>query len=248
MERRTEEEGTYRVLPDRARPCVWMVAGFLSYRLCDRDFDCENCPLDAAIRGSPPIQSPAAAQSTGAPPAWEIRDGLHYHPVYGWVANSAEGSLRWGLDGLIARLLDRVSAVVLPAVGTNLVRGQVACWVMDDGELVPLRSPVSGGVVRTNGAVQRDPTLVTRAPYDQGWLVEVNAPDGVAAQPGLGGAEKRRAEAEKQMARIYRVAMGYLHIDQAVGPTQQDGGERLTDLRRMLGRSRYHRLVMSVLR
>lgn len=35
-------------------PCIWMSAGLLSYRLCDREYDCEHCPLDAALRGAPP--------------------------------------------------------------------------------------------------------------------------------------------------------------------------------------------------
>ena len=30
--------------------CVWVTAGVLNYKLCDRDFDCEHCPLDAALR------------------------------------------------------------------------------------------------------------------------------------------------------------------------------------------------------
>jgi len=37
----------------RAAPtCVWMDAGVLTYRLCDRDFDCAHCPLNAALRGT----------------------------------------------------------------------------------------------------------------------------------------------------------------------------------------------------
>jgi hypothetical protein len=34
--------------------CVWMRAGVIRFWLCDRDFDCENCPLDAALRGTRP--------------------------------------------------------------------------------------------------------------------------------------------------------------------------------------------------
>ena len=30
--------------------CVWMRAGVIRFWLCDRDFDCDNCPLDAALR------------------------------------------------------------------------------------------------------------------------------------------------------------------------------------------------------
>lgn len=34
-----------------AQACVWMEAGVIRFWLCNRDFDCERCPLDAALRG-----------------------------------------------------------------------------------------------------------------------------------------------------------------------------------------------------
>lgn len=36
--------------------CIWMLAGVLTYRLCDRQYDCEHCPLDAALRETAPSQ------------------------------------------------------------------------------------------------------------------------------------------------------------------------------------------------
>lgn len=37
-------------LTDQA--CVWMRAGVIRFWLCDRNFDCDHCPLDAALRGT----------------------------------------------------------------------------------------------------------------------------------------------------------------------------------------------------
>ena len=245
MERRSDEEGTFRVLPSGARPCLWMLAGLLSYRLCDREYDCERCPLDAAIRGAP--RAPDAGIAV-TPPAWGIRDGLSYHPVYGWIVPGAGRRVRWGVDGWTAQLLERVTAVILPAVGTRLLRGKVACWATVEGSLVPLRSPLSGEVARTNRALQADPMLMTHSPYDAGWLLDVEADDGSAATRRWIGARERRERAAKQTRRMHRSALGYLHAGQEIGPTAPDGGVVLSDLRRMLGPSRYHRLVVSVLR
>ncbi len=30
--------------------CVWMLAGVVDYKLCDRDYECERCPFDRALR------------------------------------------------------------------------------------------------------------------------------------------------------------------------------------------------------
>jgi glycine cleavage system H lipoate-binding protein len=262
MQRRSESDGTHRVLPDRAQPCVWMVAGLLTYRLCDRDYDCEHCPLDEGIRGSQPAPAAGAEPEIAATapelpqasPAWGVREGRVYHPAYGWVSATAEGRLRWGVDALIAQLLDRATAVILPAEGTRLVQGAIGCWVMDDGELMPLRSAVTGTVASTNHVVQRDPALMTHSPYDAGWLVEIESreegegADPFGGQQGLVPPEVRRKSAGLRMERFQRAAMSYLHMHKEVGVTAQDGGERATDWRALLGRSRYHRLVSSVLR
>lgn len=41
-----------RQLTDSA--CVWMRAGVIRFWLCDRNFDCDNCPLYAALKGARP--------------------------------------------------------------------------------------------------------------------------------------------------------------------------------------------------
>ncbi|MDY0082451.1 MAG: hypothetical protein RBR74_04655, partial [Ignavibacteriaceae bacterium] len=30
--------------------CIWMTSGVIDYKLCDNNFDCENCPFDKVIR------------------------------------------------------------------------------------------------------------------------------------------------------------------------------------------------------
>jgi glycine cleavage system H protein len=226
-----------------------MIAGLLTYRLCDRCYECDRCPLDAAIRGVELAPLPTRAAEIPAPPvSFGIRDDRRYHPAYGWVQTLDGDRLRWGIDGLMARLFDRITSVVLPAPATELTRGQIACWLVDDGELIPLRSPVTGKVARTNQAVQRDPGLMASSPYDEGWLVELRGAGPAADQAGLCGAAERRETAARQMAKINRATLNRLHVDPRVGPTAADGGERLTDIRRILGTRRYHRLVQAVLR
>lgn len=248
MERGPEHESDFQMLPDSSLPCVWMQAGVLTYRLCDRGYDCEHCPLDTALRGIEPATA-VMPLATAAPPApWVIRDDRRYDLAGGWVADAADGHLRWGIDGFAAGLLDRITSVVLPVAGAVLERGRTACWVADDGELLPLRSPLSGTVIRTNQAAQRDPTLVMTSPYEAGWLVEVRSSQPLGELPGLLSPESRRGAAVRQLTKLRRAAGRRLGVEPGVGPTAADGGERLTDLRRILGTRRYHRLLLTILR
>ena len=248
MDRGSGSKGDFPVLPAGSLPCVWMLAGVMTYRLCDRTYDCERCPLDAGMRGVRLAPELEAVEAPVAPLPWGLRDDRRYDPVGGWVEAVDGNRFRWGLDGLLARLFDRPTSVVLPAVSTDLEQGQVACWLEDDGELIPLPAPVSGRVLQTNPAVQRNPGLITALPYDDGWLVEMRGRGPLRDQPGLCGVTARRESAAGQMVRLQQAALRAVHDEAWVGPTAADGGQRITDLRRMLGTRRYHRLILSILR
>lgn len=242
-----DSRADFSVLPPAAEPCVWMLAGVLTYRLCDARYDCERCPLDAAIRGvksgpRDPIAVPGASS-----PGWGIRDDRRYHPAFGWVLELEGNRFRWGIDGFMVRLYDRITSIVLPASGTQLTQGQIACWIVDDSELVPLRCPASGRVTLTNQAAQRDPSLVLSSPYEKGWLVEMQSEGGLAGQAGLCDAAARRDGAARQLARFHRSALRHVRGDEETGLTAADGGERLTTIRRILGTRRYHRLILTAL-
>ncbi len=52
-EKRASLEATgAQVVPAGESRCVWMLAGVLTCWLCDRDLECDGCPLDAALRHS----------------------------------------------------------------------------------------------------------------------------------------------------------------------------------------------------
>lgn len=61
-----------------------MAAGLIAYRLCDREFDCERCPLDIALRR-------ASAEPPGRAPAG---DGRGASPTIGATRRAISGSGR----------------------------------------------------------------------------------------------------------------------------------------------------------
>ncbi len=231
-----------------ALPCVWMTAGMVAYKLCDREFDCEHCPLDLALRG-PQRRVPAGApvqEGTAGP--FEFQADRLYHPAHLWALPVGESRLRLGLDAFAVRLLDRISAVVLPQAGHRIERGLTACWVMDEAQTIPLRSPVSGIVREGNLTAQEHPALVGQSPYDRGWLLEVSIEGPAKELKGLLCAEEMRDLGVEHLRRLHQDASRLCAEDARVGTTLADGGIRLAELRRILGAARYHQLVLGYLR
>ncbi len=50
----------YPLIPEGENKCVWMKTGLVSYKLCDKNYHCDACPFDRAMRNG---GSDAASES-----------------------------------------------------------------------------------------------------------------------------------------------------------------------------------------
>lgn len=229
------------MLPPDALPCVWMTAGLVAYKLCDRAYDCEHCPLDTALRGA--TTPPSRGERGRHQPMWVFRPDRQYHTKHGWVLRLDDRRVRYGLDVFAARLLSHISQVVLPTPKTRVCRGEAACWVKDAEELIPLAAPISGIVGKVNHQVQTLPHSICGSPYDDGWLLEILHDQDPTEDESLLGAVRMQVQSNRQLGLLRAQAARYLPHDRTVGPTLLDGGELVKDLWRVLGSQRYHDLV-----
>lgn len=247
MARAHRSNGTRRLVGGEAQPCVWMTARLLAYKLCDRDYDCEHCPLDAALRGAAELPRPLETLRLHMA-AWTFPSDRLYHAGHLWAKALAGDRVRCGLDAFAARLVAPVVSVVLPAVNSRVIRDRVGLWLSQPDELVPLCAPLSGIVIGRNAALLRDPSPAVEDPYGEGWLVEVRCRPGLASQRDLIDAAAMRELARNQADRIrQRAARRAAHGRHEVGATAADGGEPLIDLRHALGEADYRRVVQRFL-
>lgn len=222
-------------------PCIWMSAGLVSYKLCDRAFECERCPLDLALSGAG--RPPERIADLGSV---EFPDGLAYTPGHTWLSPAAgEGStrFRFGVDALAALLAGRTAGFRPDGDGELVAAGEpLGTLRVDAGELA-LSAPITCRVRRPNVDLEGNPTLTAREPYGRGWLVEVAAEraEDVGAMLRPEAALERAALDLRHFRR--RLALELLADPDDVGPTLADGGARLTDLRLLLGAEAYLRLL-----
>jgi glycine cleavage system H protein len=231
--------GSQGAVTDPTLPCIWMTAGVLAYRLCDRQYDCDRCPLDAALRGAVRPQPGEPAEGAGL----TFPADRHYHRGHGWIRPDDDGTVLFGVDALAARLLAPAGSIVLPAEGAELTEGGAACWVREDGEMIPVQAPVSGVVLAVNTEAQQDPSLLLHSPYDRGWLLRIRLSHPGSAHADLvDGAEAAR-RANDVLSRIRDRAVREAADATLMGVTLADGGDVLLGLRRVLGAERYARLI-----
>jgi glycine cleavage system H lipoate-binding protein len=242
---------SHRVLPDSARPCLWMSAGIVTYRLCDRDFDCERCALDAALRRESPVVAEHEALQIPGRELGDFPDDRRYTPGHSWV-RVAQGQdprlLRFGLDAFAAAIIGRCGGVTSSPAGTVLARGETVCLIDLGIGTLSVGVPAGGTLVEGNRRLQEQANRLVTAPYADGWIADLQAVD-VAELDDLMPAEKARAEARFDLQRFRRRVAMQLLVDDAgrVGRTLADGGELLTDLRQMLGGPMYLEMLRELI-
>lgn len=222
-----------RVLPilgtsQTAQTCVWMDAGALAYRLCDRGYACEHCPFDAAMRRDPravlpesPREGTEALHPQVAP--WTFPPDRLYAEGHCWLQVVRGGHVRAGADAFAARLLSPARHIIPPKAGETLRRGGALCLFAIAGGQLPLLTPVTGRVICWNTGLDQTPSLVATDPYASGWLAELTI-EQPADLDALLTADAARGRAELDVRRLRReVAFHLLSGDGGGAPGVEDG-------------------------
>ena len=162
--------------------CLWMDAGVVDYKLCDRAYDCEQCLFDEVLHGNPTKGSRVALQeqiplSSACVLGCEIASGLFYDHGHTWSRVEEGGIIRLGVDDFGQRLLGVAYSLSLPQPGTDIRRGDTCCRFTHQAGVAALCSPISGKVKATNPDLASRPTLVNQDPYGKGWLMLIEPTD-----------------------------------------------------------------------
>jgi len=106
----------------------------------------------------------------------EIRSDLKYTDTHEWLKFSGNTAKVGITDHAQSELTDIVF-VELPAVGTDVKKGDELCVVESVKSVSEIFSPVSGKVKKINEILEDTPETINRSPYDDGWLVEIEVRD-----------------------------------------------------------------------
>lgn len=238
----------------------------LSYRLCDRHYDCEGCELFHALRGG---RAPEVESDTGSETRREARGRdldlertinayvcrltagckLHLDRYYCrshlWLDPLGNDRVAVGLDGHILRVLYPVSGIVPPGKGALLSRGEPCGWIRRGRVSVSLTTPLSGEVESLNESLVE--TLGRRGdPGDQDdWLMTLRSTEDPAEAPNLGRGERALSWYLRNIQLLKSHLRESLDVESLGLGTAllNDGGQFNLDVEQVIGRERYERLV-----
>lgn len=233
----------YPLIPEEEQKCIWMTTGLISYKLCERNYQCEICPFDQAIKNEeggegdfPEAEQDQAVTSPVSDVAAWINGSVFYHPDHCWVKVENPEKVRIGIDCLLTQLIANVKVVILPRAGSLAGQGECYAHIIQEDYIVPVISPLSGLVQAVNPRLKKEPELITADPRGDGWLVTIKPENLESDLKNLLFGRKAllwyRKEEKEIIVRTTELMMK--HSPQAVGPTMQDGGARISCLQDLL--------------
>jgi glycine cleavage system H protein len=99
--------------------------------------------------------------------------GLRYAKSHEWVKLAGDGTATVGISDYAQNSLGDITYVQLPKVGAALKAGETFGVVESVKAASDVYAPVAGTVLATNPALVTAPETVNRAPYDDGWMLQL---------------------------------------------------------------------------
>jgi len=153
-----------------------------------------------------------------------VPDNLRFHPGHTWALSESPNLVRVGIDDFAAKLTGTIERLTLPQRGQWVRQGQKIWSVIRNGVKVDMVSPIEGTVADVNEAAIQNPSLATKDPYGEGWLVTVQSPDAKTNFRNLIGGALARWWTEESAMRLQGL------VPNALGALAQDGGVAIDDL------------------
>ena len=104
----------------------------------------------------------------------KVPDDRRYTKEHEW-AREQSGRIVIGITDFAQDQLGDVVFVGLPEAGTVVEAGKPLGEVESTKSVSDVYSPVSGTVIEKNSEVEANPELINSDPYEQGWLVAIDA-------------------------------------------------------------------------
>jgi glycine cleavage system H protein len=108
----------------------------------------------------------------------DVPDDLKYTAEHEWVRTGSP-SVRVGITDYAQEALGDVVYVSLPEVGASVTKGSSIGEIESTKSVSDIYAPLSGTVTARNEELDAQPELINSAPYEAGWLIEIepSAPD-----------------------------------------------------------------------
>ncbi len=246
--------------------CVWMQANVVNYRLCNHNYQCEQCEFDKVMRGLLPEDCPDMSERPG--PLTTTVQGesdtiqqrvnnyfiklfgncpiyldRHYCSSQLWCRLENDNCAALGINKFVLKLLHPVQRIVLPLVGNYYHSGQMIALIIRDQQSIPLHSPISGRVIAVNPTFEGNGIALITAEDDYLFKMEGKNLHRNVKQSGDEMMGLKNYLATVNTVKCFLREALVEQTREKIGQTMADGGKCENNLERIIGKAAYLELL-----
>ena len=178
----------------------------------------------------------AVAPNSGRVP-WFPED-VYYHRGHAWVKLGEGNTMRIGVDDFTQQVMGDIEGLEIPPLGGKLDQGEVAWRVRHGKRKLSQLAPLGGTVVEVNEKLRKDPTLINRSPYEDGWILKIQTKSLNKEMPKLMDSLQFKVNFDQDKAKL----MSSFN-NQTLGAVYGDGGEVIKGAATKLDEGTWKKLV-----
>ncbi len=221
--------------------CIWMTSGVVDYKLCDNNFDCENCPFDKVIRN---LSAEKETQCNGIVDVtntiFNKLQSMKYDNKIIYLKNNliakeiCANTFYLGINPVLVSLLDNVNSIVVDESRKTISSGQQVIQIQGDWGSVSISSPI-------NLLIYNQVSEPAENPLKTQWFAIMGA-----VNQDVLNAKIHHNEWDKLQAKATGIIAEIKTQVPKVGDTMMDGGTQIKYLYQLIGKKRYSDLLKSL--
>jgi len=220
--------------------CIWMSSMVIDYKLCDKQFNCENCQFDKAMRNKIDKNESCSEISSPVDLISEKLHCLKYDDRIMYLNNSfiakliCKNTYYLGINPILNSFLDTTSSLMMHECGENITAGKQ--WIRIYGSWGKLDLMAPG-----NLSIYDKVNSLDENPWNSKWIAIIGCDNNEI--PGW-------LISKSKWVNIYNRAVGI--IDDIKKRTQKDcetmydGGSKVISLHQVVGNNKYFSILKSV--
>lgn len=222
-----------------------MESGFVDYKICDKDFDCDNCAFDLAIHGrgaSNGLTKNGRANGTRKKALkfnvkQEIPTELIFSRNHVWLKNIENNYFFLGVDHFAQSIIKKISTFQFPFVGSRITKGEPLVSIFGEWGVVTIPSPINCVIQEINSELLLNVGKFYSDEIYQIWFIKVKASE-VINESLFHKSENYKEQLSEVITNLKNIAG-----NSNIGPTMYDGGEFISNLPDYLNKKEYAHLL-----
>lgn len=207
----------WRNLPGPLRKCRYMRMGFVSHKICPNNYECWNCEVDQRMEDlakTHPIfmLRQAREEEKETIGQFEILFDRLYGETHVWLKRM-NGLLRMGTDDFTRQIIGRVDDIRLPHIDTLITPGDRLFEISGNDKTLHIHMPIEGRIADINPEILDNPSVITMAPYERGWIVALEPVDILQASKELLSGRSAKEWLKHDLRRFYKLVNEKTEMD-----------------------------------